>query len=157
MTNMIQKFLQNESAGGILLIGAAMVAMLLANSPASWLYDVLLAMPIEVRIGEFEIAKPLLLWVNDGLMVIFFLSVGLELKREIVEGELSDKKNIALPALGALGGMLFPGVIYAFINRHGRLGYSYRNRYRFFIRRTVAFRLTHTAWFKSIFNFTGHF
>lgn len=116
--SMIQKFLQNESAGGILLMLAAALAMLLANSPASWLYDVLLAMPIEVRVGNFNIAKPLLLWVNDGLMVIFFLSVGLELKREMLEGELSNPKKIALPALGALGGMLVPGLIYAWINRN---------------------------------------
>jgi Na+:H+ antiporter, NhaA family len=114
---MLQNFLQKESAGGILLIGAAVLAMVLANSPLSFLYDVFLAMPIEVRIGQLEIAKPLLLWINDGLMVIFFLAIGIELKREMVEGELSNRKNIILPAMGAVGGMLIPGLIYTYFNK----------------------------------------
>ena len=112
----ITKFLQQESAGGILLVGAALLAIFLANSPFAHLYQLLIDTPVEIKIGALEIAKPLLLWVNDGLMAIFFLLVGLELKREFIEGELSNKKNIILPGLGAVGGMLIPAVIYIALN-----------------------------------------
>lgn len=115
---MITNFLKSESSGGILLILAALIAIIFANSPLSHWYDLLLSTTIQVRIGELDINKPLLLWINDGLMAIFFLSVGLELKREMIEGELSNPKKIILPAVGALGGMLVPGAIYAFINRY---------------------------------------
>lgn len=71
-------------------------------------YRLLISTPVEIRIGQLEIAKPLLLWINDGLMVIFFFLVDLELKRELIEGELSDMKNIILPGLGAIGGMVVP-------------------------------------------------
>jgi NhaA family Na+:H+ antiporter len=77
-----------------------------------------LQIPLEVRAGNFEIAKPLLLWINDGLMAIFFFLVGLELKREVLEGELSKPSQIVLPAIGALGGMSIPALIYAFFNRN---------------------------------------
>lgn len=89
----IARFLQQESAGGILLVGAAILAVLMANSPLHSYYALLLDTPVAVIIGSLEIAKPLLLWVNDGLMAIFFLLVGLELKREVLEGELSNKKT----------------------------------------------------------------
>ena len=94
----------------------ALLAMIIANSPASQYYDLLLDTPVEVRIGAFEIAKPLLLWINDGLMAIFFFLVGLELKRELVEGELSEPKNIILPAVGAVGGMVLPALVYLYFN-----------------------------------------
>lgn len=114
----IREFLKLESAGSVLLLIAAVLAILIANSPLSPLYDSLLQIPLEVRAGSFEIAKPLLLWVNDGLMAIFFLLVGLELKREVLEGELSKPSQIVLPAIGALGGMSIPALIYVFFNRN---------------------------------------
>jgi Na+:H+ antiporter, NhaA family len=112
----LRDFLKLETASGIILVGAAVLAMIIANSPLSGLYGSLLNIPVEIRIGTFEIAKPLLLWVNDGLMAVFFLVVGLELKREFLEGELSDSSQIVLPALAAIGGMLVPALIYAWIN-----------------------------------------
>jgi NhaA family Na+:H+ antiporter len=114
----IRDFLKLESAGSVLLLIAAALAMLIANSPIRQLYDSLLQIPLEVRAGNFEIAKPLLLWINDGLMAIFFFLVGLELKREVLEGELSKPSQIVLPAIGALGGMSIPALIYAFFNRN---------------------------------------
>ncbi|HEX9184623.1 MAG TPA: Na+/H+ antiporter NhaA [Burkholderiales bacterium] len=112
----IKDFLALESAGGILLACAALAAMLLANSPLDHLYLRFLDTPVEVRIGNFEIAKTTLLWINDGLMAVFFFLVGLELKREAMEGELSSRAQIMLPALAAAGGMAAPAAIYAWIN-----------------------------------------
>jgi NhaA family Na+:H+ antiporter len=109
-------FFKLESAGGILLMATAVLAIIVANSPFEPYYALLLDTPVEVRIGALEIAKPLLLWINDGLMAIFFFLVGLELKRELVEGELSDKRNIVLPGAGAIGGMLVPALVYIYFN-----------------------------------------
>ena len=116
-TTPITRFLQQESAGGILLVAAAVLAMVLANSPLRSLYQLLLDTPVAVQVGGLEVAKPLLLWVNDGLMAIFFLLVGLELKREFLEGELSSARKVALPALGAVGGMAAPAACYILLNR----------------------------------------
>ncbi|MFK7795678.1 MAG: Na+/H+ antiporter NhaA [Gammaproteobacteria bacterium] len=112
----ISSFLKLDSAGGILLIIATILALLFANTPLRIYYDLLLSTPVEIHIGALVIAKPLLLWINDGLMAIFFFLVGLELKRELIEGELSNKKNIILPGIGAVGGMLFPALIYIYFN-----------------------------------------
>ena len=112
----IKDFLALESAGGILLAGAAALAMLLANSPLEGVYTGFLDTPVEVRFGAFEIAKPLLLWVNDGLMAVFFFLVGLELKREVLEGELASPAQVMLPALAAAGGMALPAAIYLWFN-----------------------------------------
>ena len=112
----ITRFLKLESSGGILLMIAAVIAMILANTPLVFYYDLLINTPVEIRVGALEIAKPLLLWINDGLMAIFFFLVGLELKRELIEGELSNKRNIILPGAGAIGGMLIPALIYTFFN-----------------------------------------
>ena len=112
----IREFLALEAAGGILLAGAATAAMALANSPLERWYGAFLDTPVEVRAGAFEIAKPLLLWINDGLMAVFFFLVGLELKREVQEGELSRPSQIALPAVAAAGGMAAPAAIYAALN-----------------------------------------
>ncbi len=112
----ILDFFKMESAGGITLMFAAVLAMICANTALSGHYDLLLSMPVEVRVGGLEIAKPLLLWINDGLMAVFFFLVGLELKRELLEGELSDKRNIILPGVGAIGGMLFPALVFAWFN-----------------------------------------
>ncbi len=116
MLRALTEFLRFEAAGGILLLLAAVLAMLVENSAASSLYDALLGTPVEIRIGEFEIAKPLLLWINDGLMAIFFFLIGLEVKREILDGELSEPSRIVLPMIAAVGGMAVPAAIYAAIN-----------------------------------------
>jgi len=114
----IAEFIHSGSAGGVLLMMTTVAAMILANSPLSKYYDLLITTPVAVQFGPLTIAKPLLLWVNDGLMAVFFFLVGLELKRELLIGELSDKSKIALPAFGALGGMVFPSLIYLFFNQH---------------------------------------
>ena len=113
----IRNFLRMESSGGIILMGAALLALIAANTGAAGLYQYFIDTPVEVRVGGLEIAKPLFLWVNDGLMAIFFFLVGLELKREFLEGELSRPANVLLPALGAVGGMVVPVAIYVFINQ----------------------------------------
>jgi NhaA family Na+:H+ antiporter len=111
------EFLRLESASGILLFIAAVLAMLMANSPLSPLYAALLEVPIEIRVSELLLAKPLLHWINDGLMAVFFLLVGLEIKREIMDGELSSPSRVLLPAAAAAGGMIAPALIYAWFNR----------------------------------------
>ncbi|MCU7924707.1 MAG: Na+/H+ antiporter NhaA [Candidatus Thiodiazotropha sp. (ex Dulcina madagascariensis)] len=112
----LKEFLRLESASGILLLIAAILAMAVENSAAKNLYDALLGTSVEIRIGEFEIAKPLLLWINDGLMAVFFFLIGLEVKREILAGELSDPSHVVLPIIAAIGGMAIPAAIYASIN-----------------------------------------
>lgn len=109
--------MRQDSASGILLIFAAVLAMVLENSPLNLFYGALLDTPVEIRIGELHLAKPLLLWINDGLMAVFFLLIGLEVKREFLEGELSRPDQIILPGLGAIGGMLVPAVIYYWLNQ----------------------------------------
>ncbi len=113
----IKNFLRLESAGGIVLMAAAVLAMVAANTGAAGLYRLFIETPVEVRVGALQIAKPLFLWVNDGLMAIFFFLVGLELKREFLEGELSRPANVMLPAIGAVGGMVLPVAIYVFFNQ----------------------------------------
>ncbi len=115
-SSIFNEFLKLEAAGGIILIIAALSALILANTPLSQYYNLLISTPVEVQIGSLEIAKPLLLWINDGLMAIFFFLVGLELKRELIEGELSKVENLILPAVGAVGGIAIPGMIYAWFN-----------------------------------------
>jgi len=116
MRSAIRDFLRHESASGIILMGMAVLAMLAANSPLRSWYDQLLQVPVEIRIGALHIDKPLLLWINDGLMAVFFFLVGLELKREIIEGELSEPSQVVLPAVAALGGMVVPVGIYTALN-----------------------------------------
>ncbi len=117
MKSMIAKFLRLESASGLLLMGAAALALVLDNTPLAWLYDRLLAVPMAVQIGALVVAKPLLLWINDGLMAVFFLLVGLEIKREIVKGELSSRATAALPVLAAVGGMVAPALVFLAVNQ----------------------------------------
>jgi NhaA family Na+:H+ antiporter len=113
---LLQQFLKLESAGGIVLCAAAMIALVLANSPLEPLYAQLLELPVAIQLGRLAIAKPLLLWINDGLMAVFFMLVGLEVKREIIEGELSKASNAALPVIAALGGMAGPALVYLACN-----------------------------------------
>ena len=106
-----------DSAAGLLLMAAAILALMVANSPGlDRLYDLLLSVPITVAAGSFAISKPLLLWVNDGLMALFFLLVGLELKRECLTGALSSWRQLVLPASAAVGGMLVPALFYVALN-----------------------------------------
>lgn len=111
-----EQMLRENMIGGILLITAAVLALILANSPLAFLYNLLIDIPVQVKISDLEIAKPLLLWVNDGLMAIFFLLVGLELKREFLIGDLTKKGNVILPAVGAVGGMVAPALFYILFN-----------------------------------------
>jgi NhaA family Na+:H+ antiporter len=113
---LVQRFLRLETAGGFLLVGALVLAIITANSPLKPLYDTLLDTPVEIRIGALQLAKPLLLWINDALMTLFFLLVGLELKREVLAGQLSSPSKIALPALAAFAGIAVPAVIYTAFN-----------------------------------------
>ncbi len=105
-----------EMLGGLLLIGAAIIALIVANSPLASLYETILSTPVQVLIGGNGIDKPLLLWINDGLMVLFFFLVGLEIKRELLEGTLSDTRKAILPLAGAIGGIVAPALVYAFFN-----------------------------------------
>ncbi|MCD5984771.1 Na+/H+ antiporter NhaA [Pseudomonas sp. CDFA 610] len=116
MRNTITRFFQLEAAGGLLLIAAAALALVINNSPLSWLYNAFLETPVEARIGALQIAKPLLLWINDGLMALFFLVIGLEVKREVLEGHLSKPSQIVLPGAAAIGGMVVPALIYVALN-----------------------------------------
>lgn len=112
----LREFLRLEAASGIILVIAAALAMIMANSPLGHLYAALFDIPVTVQVGGLGIAKPLLLWINDGLMAVFFLLVGLEIKREIREGELSSRDQALLPCIAALGGMIVPAAIYAALN-----------------------------------------
>jgi NhaA family Na+:H+ antiporter len=114
--SIIEDFLQLESAGGILLMLATVTAMILANSPLSHYYHELIETDVTLAFGKFILSKHLLHWINDGLMATFFLLVGLELKRELIEGQLSKIKNVMLPAIGAVGGMVVPALFYYFFN-----------------------------------------
>ena len=117
MLDPFRNFLKLEAASGVILVAAAVLAMAVANSPLASFYGSLIDVPVEIRIGSLEIAKPLLLWINDGLMAVFFFLIGLELKREVLEGQLSDPREVVLPTLGAIGGMLVPAAIYVGINQ----------------------------------------
>jgi len=118
MKDFIQDFLKLESASGFVLMFAAALAMVVANSPLEHYYGMLLEVPVAVQVGGLKIAKPLLLWINDGLMAVFFFMIGLELKREIVEGELRDRAMVVLPGIAAIGGVLVPVALYVLLN-HG--------------------------------------
>ena len=117
MRSLFTRFFQLEAASGLLLIAAAILALVINNSPLSYLYNGLLDVPVAVKVGALEIAKPLLLWINDGLKALFFLLIGLEVKREVVDGQLSKPSQVILPATAAVGGMVVPALVYWFINR----------------------------------------
>jgi len=112
----LSEFFRLEAAGGILLIGAAVLALLCANSPLEEFYDYFRELPVAVQFGALEIAKPLLLWINDGLMAIFFLLVALEIKREVLSGQLSNRDQLVLPLMCAAAGVAVPAAIFWFVN-----------------------------------------
>lgn len=116
MERAIRNFVSQESAGGILLMVAVALAMVLANSPLADLYQGFLSTGVQLRVGELDINKPLLLWINDGLMALFFLLIGLEVKRELIEGALSSVAKASLPSFAAIGGMVFPALFYLAFN-----------------------------------------
>ncbi len=116
MRTALQEFIAQETSAGIVLFFAAVLAMVAVNSAFNPYYIAFLNIPVEVQFGALEIAKPLSLWINDGLMAIFFFLVGLEVKRELLEGQLSSVEQASLPAIAAVGGMAIPAAIFAWIN-----------------------------------------
>jgi NhaA family Na+:H+ antiporter len=117
MPKVFREMVGHDAAGGILLILAAAIALIMANTPVNPFYEGILGLPVTLQIGTFEIAKPLLLWINDGLMALFFFLVGLEVKREILEGHLSSKDQIVLPGIAAVAGIAAPALVYVFFNK----------------------------------------
>lgn len=116
MFSTIEEFIKKESSSGILLIFITLLALFLQNSFLTDFYTNFLHTPVQITFGEFGIAKPLLLWVNDGLMAVFFFLVGLEVKREVLEGELSSKEQLVLPLVAAVGGMVVPALVFIAFN-----------------------------------------
>ncbi len=114
----VQKFINIESFSGLLLLVASIVALIWANSPFGDSYYALWNQEIGIKTPQFEIYKPLILWINDGLMAVFFFLIGLEVKREILLGELNTMRKLAFPLIGALGGILFPVTIYLILNQN---------------------------------------
>jgi NhaA family Na+:H+ antiporter len=115
--SMIRRFISHEASGGIMLIIAAICAMILHNSTFGYLYEDFLHLSIGINIGEYDLTKDFLHWINDGLMVVFFFLIGLEIKREVMIGELSTVKKSLLPLIAAIGGMAVPGIIFYFTNQ----------------------------------------
>ena len=116
ISSKIKEFLRLETSAGYILMAVAIIALIANNSPMSGYYSSFLETPVSIQIDNFKIAKPLLLWINDGLMAIFFFLVGLEVKREVLGGELSSLNKAALPLFAALGGIIGPALIYAYFN-----------------------------------------
>lgn len=114
----LNRFIQMEASSGLLLIAGAVLALIINNSPLSSLYQGFLDTQVVAQIGSLKIDKPLLLWINDGLMALFFLLIGLEVKREVLAGQLSNPAQIVLPGAAAVGGMLVPALIYWWLNHH---------------------------------------
>lgn len=114
-----QTFFQQEASSGILLIIATIIALVWANSPLNGYYTSLWHTDVSVKFGNFEITKDLLHWINDGLMAIFFFVVGLEIKREVLVGELASRRKAILPIAAAIGGMVVPAVLFIVINAGG--------------------------------------
>ncbi|OOF67725.1 Na+/H+ antiporter NhaA [Rodentibacter caecimuris] len=115
MQQILQRFFKLESAGGILLFIAAIIAMLLANSLLSSVYTAFLNLSVSIQIGTFSINKSLLHWINDGFMAVFFVLVGMEVKRELLEGSLSSYQQAIFPAIAAIGGMVIPALVYLLV------------------------------------------
>lgn len=117
MTQFLNDLIEKESSAGILLIFVTILALFLQNSFLAEFYTSFLHTPVEIRFGDLQIAKPMLLWVNDGLMAVFFFLIGLEVKREVMEGHLSSLKQITLPGIAAIGGMVVPALVFIMFNK----------------------------------------
>ena len=130
----LQAFLKSEALGGYVLMLAALLALLVANSGIAPAYFDALGAKLGFSLGPVVLKESVLHWINDGLMAVFFLLVGLEIKREVLDGQLRGASRIVLPGIAALGGMIMPALIYVLINlqpRHAaRLGHSRRHRHR---------------------------
>ena len=118
----LRNFLDTEVAGGMVLLAAALIALVWANSPLGDVYESFWDTELAIRVGEWSLVENLRQWVNDGLMALFFFVVGLEIKRELVKGELSSPKAASLPVIAALGGMVVPALLYLALNRGGEPG-----------------------------------
>ena len=116
MGKVLKAIIHSDTSGGIVLIMAAIIALVFANTGLNSVYNGILNLPLVIAVGSFDISKPLFLWVNDGLMALFFLLVGLEVKREFLEGSLSEASQVVLPGVAAFAGVVFPAVIYAAFN-----------------------------------------
>ena len=116
MVKSVREFIQLEAAGGIVLFAFAMLALVIENSPLHDVYHVILQTTFSMHLNGLGLEKPLLSWINDGLMAIFFFLVGLEIKRELIQGELDTLAKASLPAFAALGGMIAPALIYVAFN-----------------------------------------
>jgi len=112
ISNRIAEFMKQESSAGIVLLTAAVMAVVANNSWLSPLYQSFLQTPITIEVAALSLSKPLLLWINDGLMAVFFFLVGLEIKRELLEGELSSLDKASLPVVAAIGGMAIPAIVF---------------------------------------------
>ena len=104
--------LRLESASGILLLGALVIVLIIANSPLYTYYQIFIHIPMQIRIGSLDLDKPIRLWMNEGLMALFFMLLALEMKREVVEGELSSFEQLSLPLIAAVGGIVVPIIVY---------------------------------------------
>lgn len=116
MKKAFRQMIQHDASGGIILVVAAVLALVFANSSLQAFYQNFLNLPVTIQIGAFQIAKPLVLWVNDGLMAIFFFLVGLEIKRETLVGQLSSPQQMILPIVACLAGIVFPALVYFWFN-----------------------------------------
>jgi NhaA family Na+:H+ antiporter len=110
------RFTNPEKISGMMLMVAAIAALMIDNSPLAWLYDALLTTPVVMQVGALELNKPLLLWINDGLMAVFFFLIGLEIKREVLIGELSNIRKASMPIVAAIGGIAVPALVYSYFN-----------------------------------------
>lgn len=116
MVDQVKYLFRSEASSGLLLLTASILALIIANSPANQWYNSFLELPVVVQLGAFVINKPLLLWVNDGLMALFFFLVGLEIKREVISGNLSDLRSVVLPLIAAIAGIAVPAMVYIWLN-----------------------------------------
>jgi Na+/H+ antiporter NhaA len=130
----VREFLQTETAGAVVLLAGALIALVWANSPWKSAYESLWSTRLSLGLGDASVSEDLRHWVNEGLMALFFLVVGLEIKRELAAGELRSWRTAALPAFAALGGMVVPAVLYVAVNlgqEGGRgLGHPHGDRHR---------------------------